>query len=61
MKIISALRKDQLNEPLLAAYYCTFLAATGEKKEGARIPRAQKTNATASRRGHYSRALRNTE
>jgi hypothetical protein len=31
LKVMSALRKDQLNEPLLAAYYGIFLAASGEK------------------------------
>ena len=30
---MSALRKDQLNEPPLAAYYGIFLATSGEKSK----------------------------
>ena len=33
LKVMSALRKDQLNEPPLAAYYGIFLAASGEKSK----------------------------
>jgi hypothetical protein len=33
LKVMSTLRKDQLNEPQLAAYYGIFLAASGEKSK----------------------------